>query len=88
MGDNIEVGARETGCDNVDWIHLDQGMNQWWDLQNMVMNLRSPQESANFLTRFASQGRQLIDVSSRRNTCLSIRLSAPEFPVVISQNFE
>lgn len=28
----------ETGCEDVDWIHLAQGMVQWQATVNMVMN--------------------------------------------------
>jgi hypothetical protein len=30
------------GCGDVDWIELDQYKDMWWDLANVVMNLRVP----------------------------------------------
>jgi hypothetical protein len=35
---NIKVGIKETGCEEVDWIHLAEGRGQWWVLVNMIMN--------------------------------------------------
>jgi hypothetical protein len=40
--DNIKVNLKKTGWKSVDWIHLAQDRNQWWDLVNTVMNLRVP----------------------------------------------
>jgi hypothetical protein len=34
----------------MDWIHLDQGNDQWWALVNMVMNLHVPQNDEEFLS--------------------------------------
>jgi hypothetical protein len=39
---NIRMNLRETGWEGVNWIHLSQDSNQWWDLVNTVMNLRVP----------------------------------------------
>lgn len=36
-GDNIEIGPRETICDDVDWIHLAQDQNQQQVLMKTVM---------------------------------------------------
>jgi hypothetical protein len=33
---------REIGWEGVDWMHLDQDRNKWWDLINMVMKLGAP----------------------------------------------
>jgi len=39
--DNIRMNIRETGCDAVDWIHLAQDMDKWWDFVNTVVNPHS-----------------------------------------------
>jgi hypothetical protein len=31
---------KETGCEDVDWIQLDQDREQWWNLMNTIMKLR------------------------------------------------
>jgi hypothetical protein len=36
------MDVRETGREDVDWIHLDQVRDQWRRLVNTVMNLRVP----------------------------------------------
>jgi len=40
--DNIKIDLGEIGLEVVDWIHLTQDRDQWQDLVNTVMNLRSP----------------------------------------------
>jgi hypothetical protein len=35
--ENIKMGLRETGWDDMDWIDLAQDRNQWMALVNMVM---------------------------------------------------
>jgi hypothetical protein len=40
--DNIKIDLREIGWDDVDWIDLAQGRDQWRILVNTVMNLRVP----------------------------------------------
>jgi hypothetical protein len=42
MGDNINVDLKEIWCGDVDCIHLAQDREQWWALENMVMNLWVP----------------------------------------------
>jgi hypothetical protein len=42
LEDNIKMDFREIVWDGVDWIHMAQDRNQWWDLVNRVMNLRVP----------------------------------------------
>jgi len=37
--DNIRLDHREVGWDGVDWICLFQEWDQWWTVENMVMNL-------------------------------------------------
>jgi hypothetical protein len=39
---NIKMDLRETGWDGIDWIVLDQDMDQWRALVNTVMNLKVP----------------------------------------------
>jgi hypothetical protein len=38
--DNIKVGLREIGLDDLEWIHLTQDKDQWSALANTVMNFR------------------------------------------------
>jgi len=33
---------KETGCDNIDWIHLDHGSDQWRALVITLMKLGVP----------------------------------------------
>jgi hypothetical protein len=40
--EDIKMDLREIGWEDVDWIHLDQDIDQWWALVNMVMNLSVP----------------------------------------------
>jgi hypothetical protein len=40
--DNIKIDLREIGIDGANWIQLAQGMDQWRDFVNMVMNLPVP----------------------------------------------
>jgi hypothetical protein len=41
-GKNVGMDLRETGWEDVDWIHLAQDRDQWWAVVNTVMNLRVP----------------------------------------------
>jgi hypothetical protein len=52
--DNIRMDLRETGWENVDWMHLSQVRNQWRALVNIVMNLRVLQKAENFLISSAT----------------------------------
>jgi hypothetical protein len=38
--DNIKIGLKETGCEDVDWIHLDQDRVQWLGLVNTILKLQ------------------------------------------------
>jgi hypothetical protein len=40
--DNIKIDLKETGCKDLDWIHLAQGRVQWQAFVNVVMNLQVP----------------------------------------------
>jgi hypothetical protein len=40
--DNIRMDLTGTGSIGVDWLHLSQDRDQWWDLVNTVMNLPVP----------------------------------------------
>jgi hypothetical protein len=47
----IKMDLRETGWEDVDWMHLTQDRGQWWPLVNTVTNLWVTQKTRNFLTR-------------------------------------
>jgi len=38
----IRMGLRETGWEDVDWIHLAKDRDQWRALINTIMNFRLP----------------------------------------------
>jgi hypothetical protein len=38
--ENVKMGLRKIGCEDVDWIHLAHIRIQWWPLVNTVMNLQ------------------------------------------------
>jgi hypothetical protein len=40
--DDIKMDLREIGWDDMNWIELAQGRDQWRALVNTVMNLRVP----------------------------------------------
>jgi hypothetical protein len=40
--DNIRMDLREIGWEVVNWINVDQDMNQWLAFVNTVMNVRVP----------------------------------------------
>jgi hypothetical protein len=37
---NIKMDVKVLECGGVDWIQLDKGSVQWWDVVNTVMNYR------------------------------------------------
>jgi hypothetical protein len=41
-GKDIRMDVREIGWEGVQWIHLDQDRDQWWDVVKTVMNYRVP----------------------------------------------
>jgi len=43
--DNINMGLKETGYEDVDWIHLAQDGDQLQALVNTVMNIRFSQKA-------------------------------------------
>jgi hypothetical protein len=47
LDNNINMRLQEVGCGGTDWIELAQDIDRWRKLENVVMNLRVPQ---NFLT--------------------------------------
>jgi hypothetical protein len=40
--DNIRMDLKDIGWEVVDWMHLDQDRNQWWDVVNTVVNFPVP----------------------------------------------
>jgi hypothetical protein len=40
--DNIKIGLRKIGCNDMGWISLAQDRDQWSALVKAVMNLRVP----------------------------------------------
>jgi hypothetical protein len=40
--DNIKMDLKETGWEDMDWIHLPWDKDQWRTIVNAVMNLRVP----------------------------------------------
>jgi hypothetical protein len=40
--EDIRMDPIETGCDDVDWIHLAQDRDHWQALVNMALNLQVP----------------------------------------------
>jgi hypothetical protein len=39
---NIRIDLREICWEDVDWIHLAQDRDQWWDVVNTIIDLRVP----------------------------------------------
>ena len=48
--DNIRMDRQDVGCGYTDWIGLAQDRDRWRKLVSVVMNLRVPWNSGNFLT--------------------------------------
>lgn len=44
---NIKTNLKGTGFEDVDWAHLVPEWNQWWALENTVVNLQVPQKVEN-----------------------------------------
>jgi hypothetical protein len=42
--DNNKISLKEIGCDDVDWIHLAQDIEQWRALVNRVINDHRPDD--------------------------------------------
>jgi hypothetical protein len=51
--DSIKIDLKVLRLEGVNWIHLAQDRGRWRALVNMVMNLRVPQKTGNFLTSWA-----------------------------------
>jgi hypothetical protein len=47
--EDIRVNLKEIGWEGVDWMHLVQKRDQWWDLVNTVMCVPVPNRAGNFL---------------------------------------
>jgi phenylalanine-4-hydroxylase len=52
--DNIRMYVRETGCEDVDWIHLAQDRRQWRTLVNRATNILVLLKTRNFFTGLAT----------------------------------
>jgi hypothetical protein len=48
--DNIGMDLRDTGWEDVDWMHLAEDRVQWKALVNTVINIRISYMAGNFLT--------------------------------------
>jgi hypothetical protein len=48
--EDMRMIIREIGWENIDWIHLAQGRDQWRAAMIVVMNLRVTLRAGNFLT--------------------------------------
>jgi hypothetical protein len=40
--DDVKIDLKEMGCEDVDWVSLAWGSDQWWAVVNVVMNLQDP----------------------------------------------
>jgi hypothetical protein len=49
-GHNIKLDLQKEGCGGMNWNKLTQEKDSWWALVNVVINLRFPQNTGNFLT--------------------------------------
>jgi hypothetical protein len=41
-GEDQQQFTRPIGCGGMNWIHLAQDMDKWWNLVNTVMNFKIP----------------------------------------------
>lgn len=40
--DNVKINHKDIGWEGVNWIHLAEDRDKWWDLVNMIMNRQIP----------------------------------------------
>jgi hypothetical protein len=52
--ENIKMGFKETGREDVDWINLGKDKAQWQAVVNTVMDLWVPYKMGNFFTIWAA----------------------------------
>jgi len=46
---NIRMDLKEIVREGVDWVHVAQDRDQWWDLVNTIINLWVPLKAENVL---------------------------------------
>jgi hypothetical protein len=42
MEENIKMGLKEVGCEDMDWINAAQDGDRWWALVNVAMKICVP----------------------------------------------
>ena len=46
----LTVGHKKIGWDGVDWIHLDQDIEKWLAVMQLLLNVRVPYSAAHVLS--------------------------------------
>jgi hypothetical protein len=47
LKDNVEMDPQKVGCGGMNWVGLAQDRDRWWELVDMVMNLRFTKNAGN-----------------------------------------
>lgn len=66
---NIKIDLTEIGRNIVDWIHLVQVRDMWWDIVNTVMNFR--------FSKFRGVSRVSAELSASQQEICSMELLVP-----------